>query len=141
MIYENFKSILVPEDNGKKNSNESYTNKYKKHVACSDGYKFVCADDKFSQAFKSYLCEDAVYSFISSIIEGSKCCSDVMKNNFNKELVMTRKGIKDFENSTKCWICDNDYIDNDVKVRDHCDITGKYSGSAHMDCNINVKKV
>ena len=30
MIYENFKSILVPEDNGKKNSNESYTNKYKK---------------------------------------------------------------------------------------------------------------
>ena len=141
MIYENFKSILVPEDNGKKNSNESYTKKYKKHVACSDCYKFVCVDDKFSQPFKSYLREDVVYSFISSIIQGSKCCSDVMKNNFNKELVMTGKDIKDFENSAKCWICDNDYIDNDVKVRDHCDITGKYSGSAHMDCNINVKKV
>ena len=30
MIYANFESILVPEDNGKQNPNESYTNKYKK---------------------------------------------------------------------------------------------------------------
>ena len=26
---------------------------------------------------------------------------------------------------TKCWIYDNEYIDNDVKVRHHCHITGK----------------
>ena len=25
----------------------------------------------------------------------------------------------------KCWICDNDYVDDDDKVRDHCHITGK----------------
>ena len=42
-------------------------------------------------------------------------------------------------NSTKCWICDTDDIDNDVKVRDHCHITGKYEGSAHRDFNINLK--
>ena len=46
------KSILVPEDNGKQNPNETYTNKYQKHVACSYGYKFVCVDDKFSKSFK-----------------------------------------------------------------------------------------
>ena len=40
---------------------------------------------------------------------------------------------------TKCWICDNDYIDGYVKVRNHCHITGKYRGSAHRDCNITVK--
>ena len=73
------------------------------------------------------------------MIKVSKYCSDVMKKHFNKELVMTKKDNEDFENSTKCWICDNDYIDNDVKVRDHCHITGKYRGSAHRDCNINVK--
>ena len=38
-----------------------------------------------------------------------------------------------------CWICDNDYIDNGVKVRDHCHITGKYIGSAHKGCNSNLK--
>ena len=31
------------------------------------------------------------------------------------------------------------YIDGNEKVRDHCHITGKYRGSAHRDCNINVK--
>ena len=30
MIYADFEGILVPEDNGKQNSNESYTNKYSK---------------------------------------------------------------------------------------------------------------
>ena len=46
---------------------------------------------------------------------------------------------EDFKNSTKCWICNNDYIDNDIKVRDHCHITGKYRGSVHKGCNINLK--
>ena len=62
-----------------------------------------------------------------------------MKKYFNKELVMTKKDQGDFENLTKCWICDNDYIDGDVKVRDHCHISGNYRGSVHRDCNINVK--
>ena len=52
---------------------------------------------------------------------------------------MTKEDNENFKNSTKCWICDNDYIDNDVKVRDHCHISGKYRDSAHKDCNINLK--
>ena len=52
---------------------------------------------------------------------------------------MTKKDNEDFENSTKCWIYDNDYIDGDVKVKDHCHITGKYRASGHRSCNINVK--
>ena len=62
-----------------------------------------------------------------------------MKKHFSKELVMTKEDYEDFQNSTKCWICDNDYIDSNVKVRDHCHITGKYRSFAHRDCNINVK--
>ena len=44
----------MPQDNGKQNPDQSYTNKCQKHVACSYGYKSVCVDDKFSQPFKSY---------------------------------------------------------------------------------------
>ena len=139
MIYADFESILVPENNGKQNPKESYTNKFQKHVACSYGYKLVCVDDKFSKPFKSYLGKDSVYNVINSIIKESKYCSDVMKNYFNKELVMTKDDNEDFENSTKYWICDNDYADGDVKVRDHCHITGKYRDSVHRDCNINLK--
>ena len=47
---------------------------------------------------------------------------------------------EDFEKFTKCWIFDTAYVDGDVKVRDHCHITGKYRGSAHRYyCNINIK--
>ena len=56
-----------------------------------------------------------------------------MKKHFNKELVISKEDNEDFKNSTKCWICDNDYIDTDVKM------TGKYRGSAHSDCNFNLK--
>ena len=76
---------------------------------------------------------------MSSKIEESKYCRDVIKKHFNKEIVINKKDIEDFGNSTKCWICDNDYTDNDIKVRDHCHITGKYRDSSQRDYNINVK--
>ena len=48
---------------------------------------------------------------------------------------MTKKDNKDFDNSTKCWIFDNDQIDGDIKVRVHFHITGKYRGSARSNAN------
>ena len=62
-----------------------------------------------------------------------------MKKHFNKELVMTNEDNEDLKNSNKCWICNNDYIDGDVKVKDNSHITQKYKGSTHRDCNISVK--
>ena len=48
------------------------------------------------------------------MIEKGKYCSDVMKKHFKKELAMTKEDNEDFKNSIKCWIYDNDYIDNDL---------------------------
>ena len=69
----------------------------------------------------------------------SKYFGDVMKEYFNKELAITKQDDEDFENSTKCWFCDNVYVDGNVKSRVHCHMTGKYRGSAHRDCNIKVQ--
>ena len=41
MIYADFESILVAEDNGKQNPNDFY----QIYVACSYGHKLVCVDD------------------------------------------------------------------------------------------------
>ena len=68
----------MPQDSGKQNLKEFYTNKYQKHVAYSFGYKLVCIDDKFSKPFKTYLGKDAVYNFINSMIKERKSSSDVM---------------------------------------------------------------
>ena len=80
-IYADIESILVPQDNKKKHSDESYnkTNKKWKHDACSCGYKLACANDKFSKSFKSYLGKHNVYNFINNMIQVSKYCTDITK--------------------------------------------------------------
>ena len=50
-----FESILVPEDNGTENPEESYMCKYQKHVACRYGYQLACVDVNISKPFKSCL--------------------------------------------------------------------------------------
>ena len=52
---------------------------------------------------------------------------------------MTKKNNENFKNCTKCWIYDNGYNDNDVKVRDDYHIAGKYRASAHKAGNINPR--
>ena len=36
---------------------------------------------------------------------------------------------ENFRSINTCWICEK--VIDDEKVRDHCDITGKYIGAAH----------
>ena len=38
-----------------------------------------------------------------------------MEKHFSKQLVRIKEDNKEFENSAQCWICDNDYVDNEVK--------------------------
>ena len=86
-----------------------------------------------------YLGDDVVQNFITSMIEESKFCTDIMKKHFHKELVLTKEDDEDFENSTKYWICNNTYVDCDARLRDHCHITGKHRDSAHRDCITKIK--
>ena len=52
MIYADFESILVSENNGKQNTGESYTNKYQNQTECSFGYKLADVDGQISKLFK-----------------------------------------------------------------------------------------
>ena len=61
----------------------------------------------------------------------------MIEKHFNKEPKVTKEDNEDWKNSSKCWICDNDYVDNNFKVRDHSHITGKYRALGHRDSNIN----
>ena len=44
-----------------------------------------------------------------------------------------------FQSSNKCWIRDKLFDAGDNKVRNYGHVTGKYRGSAHWSCNINLK--
>ena len=44
-----------------------------------------------------------------------------------------------FKTAEECHICGQKYLNAEVRVRDHCHITGKYRGSAHQDCNLKLR--
>ena len=52
---------------------------------------------------------------------------------------MTDEDEANFEAMNHCHICGNKYKDKDVRVKDHCDITGKFRGSAHQECNLKLR--
>ena len=60
-----------------------------------------------------------------------------MKDQFNKNLVISEKEEYLFHQSSNYWICKKHIDNEDEKVRNHCHITGKFRGAAHWDCNIN----
>ena len=116
----------------------SYTKKYQNHIPCSFGCKVVCVDNKFSKDVVLCRGKNAVLRYIKCIFKEYGYCRSVMQKHFNKNLVMTAEENEEFERSNICWIYGG-LIDSDDKVRDHCHITGKYRGSAHWSCNINLK--
>ena len=69
MIDASFKSILVPENNGKQNPDEYYTYKHQNHIGCGFSYKLVCVVDHFNKPFNSCLAHDSVHKFITYMVK------------------------------------------------------------------------
>ena len=115
----------------------TYTQKYHEPVPSSYAYKVVCIDDKYSKSIAVCRGVNAAYEFIKSILKEHKYCKKIMKDQFNKNLVMTVKEEHLFQQSNNCWICKKLIDNEDEKVRDHCHITSKFRGAAHWDCNTN----
>ena len=66
------------------------------------------------------------------MLEECEYCSNVMKEYFNKNLIMSAEEEEIFQSSNKCWICNKLFDLVDEKVRDHCHISGKFRGAAHF---------
>ena len=45
---------------------------------------------------------------------------------------MTDKDEQHFQEANECHICNQAYTNKDIRVRDHCLITGSYRGSANQ---------
>ena len=139
VIYADFEAITEKISGCQPNNNKSYTEAYQKHTDCGYGYKVVCCyDDKYSKPTKTYRGKKAVYKFMEAMLDEVKYCKKVAKKEFNKPLRMTKEDEKEFQKAKECHICNKKYINEDIKVRDHCHITGKYRGSAHQECNLKL---
>ena len=140
VIYADFEALTEKIQGCQPNNEKSYTEAYQKHTNCGYGYKVVCCyDDKYSKPVQIHRGENAVHKFMENMLEEVNWCKSKMKKHFNKPLKMTMENEIDFKKAIKCHICDQQYTDKDIRVRDHCHITGKFRGSAHQDCNLKLR--
>ena len=136
VIYVDFEALTQKIDSCQPDDNKAYTEKYQKHVDCGYAYKFVCCyDDKFSKPIQLYRVEKAVYKFLEAMLKEAKYCKTVKKDHFNQPMNLTSMEEEEFAAATECHICRKYFTKDDVRVRDHCHITGKYRGAAHNRCN------
>jgi len=132
VIYADFEAITEKISGCQPDNDKSYKEAYQKHTDCGYGCKIVCCyDDKYSKPAETYRGKKAVYKFMEAMLEEVKYRKKIMKKEFNKPLRMTK--------DDECYICNKKYTNEDIKVRDHCHITGKYRGSAHQECNLKLR--
>ncbi|XP_068728071.1 uncharacterized protein [Montipora capricornis] len=141
VIYSDFEAITEKVYGWfKPNNDKSYTEAYQRHTDCSFAYKVVCCyDDKYTKPIQLYRGEKAVYKFMEKMLEEVKYCKNIMKKEFNKPLRMTKDDEEKFKKADECHICNKKYTDKDIRLRDHCHISGQYRGSAHQECNLNFQ--
>ena len=143
VFYADFEAITKKIDTCSPPGGRSYTQAYQKHEASGFGYKVVCHyNQKYSKPAVIYRGENVIEKFIQHLFEEVKDCQKVISQRAKRRLVMTASDEKDFQNAEKCWICDRKYKPDEkenIPVRDHCHMTGKYRGSAHRKCNLNIQ--
>ena len=146
-IYADFEYIL--KENKKYsdkigNKNDTWSAKMQSHIPCGYGYKVVCLDEKFTNDLVVYRGIDCMSKFVDAILGEYEYCKYVMSSYFNKTLIMSAEEEKEFWEANKCWICERLFNEDDEasktseKVRDHCHISGKFTGAAHKGCNLNL---
>ncbi|XP_043479037.1 uncharacterized protein LOC122509227 [Leptopilina heterotoma] len=135
IIYADCKSLLIPSEAPPEPSN---TEVFQTHKTLSIGYYLKCAfDDSLSVYKASPKDDEEPAKWFSTEL---KNLSDDLDKRFKNPVpieVLSREQMADFRFASTCHICNNKIAHGDIKVRDHCHLTGKYRGPAHQDCNIN----
>ena len=142
VIYADFEAITEKIDSCSPRGDKSYTQAYQKHKPSGFGYKVVCHyDKKYSKPAVIYRGENVIQKFYQNLSEEVLYCQKIITEKAKRRLVMTKKD-EDFQKAKKCWICQRQYKPDEgenIPVRDHCHMTGKYRGSAHKTCNFRLQ--
>ena len=81
--------------------------------------------------------KNCINEFIAWVLTKYKWSQQIIKQHFNKKLIMINEDEEIYNNSNICWICKEEL--NTGEVRGHCHISGKFRGPAHNKSNINLK--
>lgn len=135
IVYADFESLIVPYQ-GATPKQLPKTVLVNNHQVCSYAFIIVRSDGKHSEP-ELYRGPDAAKHFLERMTQ--------VRNHYSNELnlseiIMTPEDQEAYVSATTCWICDKEFkATEDLKVRDHDHISGKFRGAAHNNCNLQLK--
>ena len=140
VVYADFESVLKPVETVAPNPQNSYTVKSLKHEPYSFSYLIKCSFDDSISKFELYRGNDAAQVFVNRIETDLRHLYNTYLRDIKPMNRLTREEQWDYDNAMVCGICEQPFTDIDIKVKDHCHITGKKRfGAAHSICNLNYK--
>ncbi|XP_055316114.1 uncharacterized protein LOC129575903 [Sitodiplosis mosellana] len=135
VIYADLESLLkVPEVEF---CQKETTKAYQQHEAYAIGYYFKCNYDDSKSFYRSNRGPNCIDWFIQDLQDIASDVEQIL--NDKMPLNMSLEDEAFFIVSDECHICEEPYMMGDIRVRDHCHLTGKYRGSAHSRCNLGFK--
>lgn len=140
VVYADFESVLKPIQTVEPNNENSYTVKSLKHEPYSFAYLIKCSFDDSLSKFELYRGTDAAKVFVDRIETDLRFLYNTYLKDIKPMHRLTSAEQQEFENAEICGICEKAFQIDDVKVKDHCHITGKKRrGAAHSVCNLNYQ--
>lgn len=140
IIYADTETLLKPPDSCVFNENCS-THAHQEHEAHSVGYYFKHENNESRSRYASHRSENCVNWFMSELIKIADEAYEFFENEKKTMKILTAEEKKQFAEATFCHICKNDFNENisDVRVKDHCHISGVFRGAAHQSCNLQYQ--
>lgn len=136
IIYADTESIL--KSTTAKFTNTTTTSAYQEHECYSIGYYLKSYYDNIQSYYKAKRGPDCIQWFVNELKLIASTIEDTLNN--KKPLTMSNDDIDLFEKSDMCHICEEKFNVNDVRVRDHSHITGRFRGAAHGHCNLKFQE-
>ena len=137
VVYADFESLLIPIQGCQPSNDKSFTQNVHKHMPCAYSYVVVSSIKKYTKPPVTYRGKDAVEHFLYSILKEEDEILDILYK--YKPIQMTEQDWKDFINEPTCHICDMNFENDSLRVRDHEHYSGRFRGAAHPNCNIKYR--
>lgn len=113
---------------------------YQCHRPFTVGFYIHCRYDASLCSYHSYRGDTGCTEWFARELHS---LSDRLERKLNVIVPMNQLTVeeeKQFKRATHCHICERSFNVNDMKVRDHCHLTGRYRGPAHVSCNMKYSE-
>jgi len=129
VVYADLECALERKDGDeRRTANTAIVQHHKVH---SVGYYTRCSFDDGASAYRFYRGENCVAWFVREFRElahRAKAALDAVIPMAD----LTPNERERFASATRCYVCERPFKADDARVRDHCHLTGRFRGPAHL---------